>query len=94
VLALIERLTQQCAPYLQISVRYLHAEESAVELHHKILDAIEKRDADALESYVRAHLASWGRDVARYVQEHRTAAAAAAPETKAAAAPEAEAASA
>jgi DNA-binding GntR family transcriptional regulator len=86
VLALIERLTQQCAPYLQISVRFLHAEESAVELHHKILDAIEQRDADALETSVRAHLTSWGRDVARYVQEHRTNVAAEAAAAAAAAA--------
>jgi DNA-binding GntR family transcriptional regulator len=78
VLQLIERLTQQCAPYLQISVHFLHAEVSAVELHHAILDACIQRDADALEQAVRAHLASWGRDVAGYMQEHRTAVAAAA----------------
>jgi DNA-binding GntR family transcriptional regulator len=78
ILTLIERLTQQCAPYLQISVRFLHAEESAIELHHAILDAIVQRDGDALESAVRTHLTSWGGDVARYVQEHRVTAAAAA----------------
>ena len=71
MLALIERLTQQCAPYLLISVQFLHAEESAVELHHAILDACVQRDAEALEAAVRAHLTSWGRDVARYVEEHR-----------------------
>jgi DNA-binding GntR family transcriptional regulator len=74
LLALIERLTQQCAPYLLISVQFLHAEESAVELHHAILDACSQRDADALEAAVRAHLVNWGRDVARYVEEHHAAA--------------------
>ena len=71
LLALIERLTQQCAPYLQISIRFLHAEETAVASHHSIMDAIVKRDAEALERAVRAHLVDWGKDVARYVQEHR-----------------------
>jgi DNA-binding GntR family transcriptional regulator len=85
VLTLIERLTQQCAPYLQISVRFLHAEESAVELHHAILDAIVQRDAEGLEAAVRTHLRNWGVDVARYVQEHRTAVAAVAAKEAAAA---------
>jgi len=71
LLQLIERLTQQCAPYLQISVVFLHAEESAVESHHAILDACVNRDPDALEQAVRSHLVNWGRDVAGYVQEHR-----------------------
>lgn len=74
VLTLIERLTQQCAPYLQISVVFLHAEESAVDSHHEIMDACVKRDADALEQAVRVHLANWGRDVAGYVRDHRAAA--------------------
>jgi DNA-binding GntR family transcriptional regulator len=69
LLQLIERLTQQCAPYLEISVHYLHAEESAAELHHAIYDACVERDADALEQAVRAHLSSWGRDVAGYLRE-------------------------
>jgi DNA-binding GntR family transcriptional regulator len=76
VLALVERLTQLCAPYLQISVRFLNAEETAVGLHHAMMDAVLERDADALEQAVRAHLVESGRDVARYVQEHRAAAAA------------------
>ena len=66
---LIERLTLQCAPYLQISVHFLHAQSSPQELHHEIYDAVEKRDADALEAAVRAHLASWGRDVAGFVRD-------------------------
>lgn len=69
VLNLIERLTQQCAPYMQISVHYLHAEESAVELHHAIRDACVARDPEAVEQAVRAHLSSWGRDVAGYIQQ-------------------------
>jgi DNA-binding GntR family transcriptional regulator len=69
LLQLIERLTQQCAPYLEISVHYLHAEETAAELHHAIYDACVDRDPDALEQAVRAHLSSWGRDVAGYLQE-------------------------
>jgi DNA-binding GntR family transcriptional regulator len=73
LIQLIERLTQQCAPYLQISVRYLHAEESAVESHHAIYEACVARDADALEQAVRAHLSNWGRDVAGYVREHQAA---------------------
>ncbi|MEA2367113.1 MAG: hypothetical protein QOI32_2625 [Thermoleophilaceae bacterium] len=65
---LIERLTLQCAPYLQISVHFLQAQESPQELHHEIYDAVEKRDPDALEAAVRSHLCAWGRDVAGFVR--------------------------
>ncbi|HEV7846553.1 MAG TPA: GntR family transcriptional regulator [Thermoleophilaceae bacterium] len=65
---LIERLTLQCAPYLQISVHFLQAQSSPQELHHDIYDAVEKRDPEALEAAVRAHLASWGREVAGFVR--------------------------
>ena len=70
LLGLIQRLTQQCEPYMQISVQYLHAEDTAVEGHHAIFDAALARDADALEQVVRSHLTSWGRDIAGYI-EHR-----------------------
>jgi DNA-binding GntR family transcriptional regulator len=65
---LIERLTLQCAPYLQISVHFLQAQSSPQELHHDIYAAVEKRDPEALEAAVRAHLASWGREVAGFVR--------------------------
>lgn len=68
LLQLIERLALQCAPYVQISLHYLHAEKSAEKQHHAIYDACVARDSEALEQLVRAHLLSWGRDVARYVQ--------------------------
>jgi DNA-binding GntR family transcriptional regulator len=68
LLQLIERLTQQCAPYVQISLHYLHAENSAMKQHHAIYDACVERDAERLEQLVRAHLSAWGRDVARYLQ--------------------------
>ena len=66
---LIERLTLQCAPYLQISVHFLHAQSSPQELHHEIYKAVEARDAEVLEAAVRAHLVSWGRDVADFVRD-------------------------
>lgn len=66
---LIERLTLQCAPYLQISVHFLHAQSSPQELHHEIYRAVERRDPEGLEAAVRAHLVSWGRDVADFVRD-------------------------
>jgi DNA-binding GntR family transcriptional regulator len=71
LISLIQRLTQQCAPYLQISVQYLHAEESAGELHRAIYQACVARDPEAAEQAVRAHLASWGRQIAGFVEEER-----------------------
>jgi len=76
LLELIERLTQQCAPYLQISMHYLHAEKPAAEQHQAIWEALIARDAAALEEAVRAHLSAWGRDVAGYVQRRASEAAA------------------
>jgi DNA-binding GntR family transcriptional regulator len=70
---LIERLTLQCAPYLQISVHFLHAQSSPQELHHEIYKAVESRDAEALEAAVRAHLSSWGGDVAGFVRDRAAA---------------------
>lgn len=69
LLGLIERLTQQCEPYMQISVQYLHAEESAAEGHHAIFDACQAGDADLLERTVRSHLTSWGREIAAYIEQ-------------------------
>jgi DNA-binding GntR family transcriptional regulator len=69
LIGLIRRLTQQCAPYMQISVQYLHAEESAVEGHHAIFQACAARDPEAVERRVRDHLTTWGRDVAGYIQQ-------------------------
>jgi DNA-binding GntR family transcriptional regulator len=74
---LIERLTLQCAPYLQISVHFLHAQSSPQESHHEIYKAVEARDADAVEAAVRAHLTSWGRDVAGFVRDRAASDAAA-----------------
>jgi DNA-binding GntR family transcriptional regulator len=68
LLGLIQRLTQQCEPYMQISVQYLHAEELAGEGHHAIFEACQARDADGLEQAVRSHLTSWGREVASYIE--------------------------
>ena len=65
---LIERLSQQCAPYVQISLRYLHAEKPAEQQHHAIYDACVARDPEALEQLVRGHLSSWGQEVAGYVE--------------------------
>jgi DNA-binding GntR family transcriptional regulator len=68
LISLIERLTQQCAPYVQIGIRYLEAQKSTAQEHREIYDACLARDADALEQAVRRHLSVWGRNVARYVQ--------------------------
>jgi len=69
LLSLIQRLTQQCEPYMQISVQYLHAEESAVEGHRTIFHACEAGDPAALEQAVRSHLTAWGREIARYLEQ-------------------------
>lgn len=70
VLQLIERLTQQCAPYLQISIHYLHAQKSPQALHHDIYNAVVAGDPAGAEEAVRAHLSEWGREVAAFVQDH------------------------
>jgi DNA-binding GntR family transcriptional regulator len=69
LISLIQRLTLQCEPYMQISVQYLHAEESAVEGHHAIFNAYEDRDADGVEQAVRSHLISWGKEIAGYIEQ-------------------------
>jgi DNA-binding GntR family transcriptional regulator len=69
LLSLIQRLTQQCEPYMQISVQILHAEKSAVEGHRAIFAACEAGDADKLERAVRSHLTRWGREIAGYIEE-------------------------
>jgi DNA-binding GntR family transcriptional regulator len=68
LLSLIERLAQQCAPYVQIALHYLEARKSTAQEHREIYDACLARDADVLEHAVRRHLSAWGRHVARYVQ--------------------------
>jgi DNA-binding GntR family transcriptional regulator len=71
LLELIERLTQQCRPSLQISVRLVHAQTPAQKEHDAIVRACRERDAEGLEQAVRTHLSSWGRDVATFVGRAR-----------------------
>jgi DNA-binding GntR family transcriptional regulator len=71
LLELIERLTQQCRPYLQISVHLAHAQQPAEEEHERILRACREADEDELERAVRDHLSAWGRVVASYVGRAR-----------------------
>jgi DNA-binding GntR family transcriptional regulator len=73
LLALIERLTQQCRPYLRISVHMVHTQQSAKAEHERILDACRKRQPIELEAAVRDHLASAGQVVASFVGHARAA---------------------
>jgi DNA-binding GntR family transcriptional regulator len=69
LLQLIERLTQQCVPSLQIAHHYLHAEEFVGAEHHAIYEACAARDPERLEAEVRRHLSAAGRIVADYVKQ-------------------------
>lgn len=73
LLTLIERLTQQCRPYLRISVHMVHTQTSAKTEHARILEACRAHDSTELESAVREHLASAGQVVANYVGHARAA---------------------
>lgn len=74
LLTLIERLTQQCRPYLRISVHLVHIQQTAEAEHAQILEACRERDAFGLELAVREHLLSSGQVVASYVGHARAAA--------------------
>ncbi len=74
ILGLVERLTQRCAPYMQIAVQYLRVQHSSVmqTMHHDIFGAVVAGDPDQVETAVRAHLLESGRQVATFVRKRST----------------------
>jgi DNA-binding GntR family transcriptional regulator len=73
LLAMIRRLTEQCAPYMQIAaLTYLRAPGSTEmqTIHDEIFDALVAGDAKRLEAAIQVHLLETGGKVERFVRQN------------------------